>query len=153
MSRRLIYIAAPLFSDPEKSTNEYMCSVLERHCDTFLPQRDGYLVPKLIERGQIAEEAYSLVFRKDVDAIRRADALIINLDGRTIDEGAAFELGVAFAAGKICIGYRTDVRVLLPWGLNPMIVAPLSKILRNPSELENWAIELAASDKHIRDKA
>jgi nucleoside 2-deoxyribosyltransferase len=153
MSRPLVYIAAPLFSDSEKSTNEFMSSVLERHCDTFLPQRDGYLVPKLIARGQTAEEAYSLVFRKDIDAIRRADALIINLDGRTIDEGAAFELGVAYAAGKICMGYRTDVRVLLPWGLNPMIAAPLIRILKNPGELETWAIELAVSGAQDRDKA
>jgi nucleoside 2-deoxyribosyltransferase len=138
MKRRLIYIAAPLFSDGEKSANEAMCSIIERYCDVFLPQRDGCLLPDIIKRGISADGAYSYVFRRDVDAVRRADALIINLDGRTVDEGAAFELGVAFSNGKTCVGYRTDVRTLLPWGLNPMITTPLSQVLRSPNELDDW---------------
>src|ERR1700691_4688347 len=132
MKSKLVYIAAPLFSAGEKSTNEAMCSIIERYCDVFLPQRDGYLIPDLIKRGMSVNQAYSYVFNRDVDAVRKADTLIINLDGRTIDEGAAFELGVAFACNKMCVGYRTDVRTLLQWGLNPMISVPLSEILRSP---------------------
>ena len=140
MKRPLIYIAAPLFSDAEKSANEAMASILERYCETFLPQRDGYLIPNLIKRGMSVADAYAYVFKKDVEAIHRADAVIINLDGRTVDEGAAFELGVGFANGKVCVGYRTDARVLLPWGQNPMIAVPLQSILASPHELEDWVI-------------
>jgi nucleoside 2-deoxyribosyltransferase len=144
MKRKLIYIAAPLFSMPEKEANVAMCTVVERYCEVFLPQRDGYLISQLIERGMPQERAYSYVFRRDVEAIREADALVINLDGRTVDEGAAFELGMAFACEKVCVGYRTDVRTLLQWGLNPMIVEPLAEVLHNLDELDRWCAHFAS---------
>jgi nucleoside 2-deoxyribosyltransferase len=144
--KKKIYIAGPLFSDAERSANEAMCYILEKWCDVFLPQRDGYLVPNLIARGLSPEEAYRFVFQRDVNAIEASDAIIVNLDGRAVDEGAAFELGVAHALGKLCIGYRTDVRVLLEWGLNPMVVVPLSKIMSTPSELEAWAAEFSQGE-------
>lgn len=72
---------------------------------------------------------------------------LINLDGRVVDEGAAFELGFAHALGKQCVGYRTDVRVLLPCGLNPMVTVPLSDTFKCIEALEAWAKELyVASD-------
>ena len=139
MRRLKIYIASPLFSSAERSTNEEMALILERWCDVFVPQRDGYLLTTLIERGMGVNEAYSLVFKKDIAAIAHCDAVVINLDGRTIDEGAAFELGYAYANSKLCVGYRTDVRVLLRWGLNPMIKVPLKRVLTSPNELDEWA--------------
>jgi nucleoside 2-deoxyribosyltransferase len=145
MTRKLIYIAAPLFSDSEKRANEVTCSIVERYFDVFLPQRDGYLVSELISSGMNVDRAYRYVFDRDVDAIRKSSALIINLDGRVIDEGAAFELGVAFALGKPCIGYRTDVRTLLQWGLNPMIQVPLSAVLSNAAELDSWCSSFAST--------
>lgn len=151
--KKKIYIASPLFSDAERSTNEAMCFILEKYCDVFLPQRDGHLITNLITKGLSVEDAYSFVFKKDVDAIRRCDAVIINLDGRSVDEGAAFELGLAYALNKLCVGYRTDVRVLLQWGLNPMIVAPLRMILSTPADLSEWALGLSIqgrSHKAIR---
>jgi len=146
MKRKLIYIAGPLFSDAEKNTNEAMCSIVERYCDVFLPQRDGYLIPDLIKRGMTVENAYSYVFNRDVEAVRKADALIINLDGRTVDEGAAFELGLSFALNKICVGYRTDVRTLLQWGLNPMITVPLLEIMHNTEELKEWCMRFVQTE-------
>lgn len=139
MRRLKVYIASALFSDAERSTNEAMASILDKWCDVFLPQRDGYLLTTLIERGMGVNEAYSFVFKKDIAAISRCDAVVINLDGRTIDEGAAFELGYAYANSKLCVGYRTDVRVLLQWGLNPMITAPLERVLTCHTELDEWA--------------
>jgi nucleoside 2-deoxyribosyltransferase len=145
VTRPLIYIAAPLFSDAEKSANEAMALILERYCDTFLPQRDGYLLPNLIGKGMSVADAYSYVFKKDVEAIRRSDAVVINLDGRVVDEGAAFELGVGFAYGKVCVGYRRDIRVLLPWGQNPMIAGPLRTVLESPLDLEDWVRAFGSS--------
>jgi nucleoside 2-deoxyribosyltransferase len=144
-SRKLIYLAGPLFSLPEKRENLRLCRMLERWCDVFLPQRDGELIPHLIQRGLSEHEAYHTVFGRDSVAIRACDALVINLDGRVVDEGAAFELGYAHALGKCCIGYRTDVRVLLPCGLNPMIVVPLSEIFTSIEILESWAQSFQAS--------
>jgi nucleoside 2-deoxyribosyltransferase len=141
--RKKVYLASPLFSESERKTNEILCRAIEKWCDVFLPQRDGCLLPDLIAQGVAVQSAYALVFKKDMQAIETCDAVIVNLDGRTVDEGAAFELGFAHALGKMCIGYRTDVRVLLEWGLNPMIVAPLAETFRTAAELEAWVAEYA----------
>jgi nucleoside 2-deoxyribosyltransferase len=140
--RNLIYLAGPLFSQAEKAENNRLCDALERSCDVFLPQRDGELVPHLIQQGLSQSEAYQVVFERDLAALRCCDALVINLDGRTVDEGAAFELGFAFALGKQCVGYRTDVRVLLPWGLNPMVSVPLAEMFTTIETLAEWARDL-----------
>jgi nucleoside 2-deoxyribosyltransferase len=150
--RPKLYLAAPLFSLAERADNEKICRVLERWCDVFLPQRDGELIPHLIQRGVSEEDAYRIVFDRDVAAIESCDALIINLDGRTIDEGAAFELGLAHALGKSCVGYRTDVRVLLPWGINPMIRVPLSSVFGCVEELERWAKMLSSAEVQMRPR-
>ncbi len=138
-ARKLIYLAAPLFSLSEKMQNILLCRALEQWCDVFLPQRDGNLIPHLIQQGLSQQEAYREVFKRDLAALEACDALVINLDGRVVDEGSAFELGYAYSRGKCCIGYRTDVRVLLPWGLNPMVSVPLSQTFTSVETLENWA--------------
>lgn len=151
-NRAKLYFAGPLFSLAERTDNEKICRVLERWCEVFLPQRDGELVPHLIQRGVTKDDAYQIVFDRDVDAIRSCDAFVINLDGRCVDEGAAFELGLAYALGKACVGYRTDIRVLLPWGINPMIAAPLSKVFACIEELEGWAKMLHFSEVQSRPR-
>jgi nucleoside 2-deoxyribosyltransferase len=144
LRRRMIYLASPLFSLSEKKENDRLCRALERWCDVFLPQRDGELVPHLIQQGLSQQDAYRVVFERDVAALTACDAVVINLDGRVVDEGAAFELGFAHALGKRCVGYRTDIRVLLPWGLNPMITVPLSETFTCIEALETWAKALHA---------
>ena len=83
-SRKLIYLAGPLFSLPEKRENLRICRMLERWCDVFLPQRDGELIPHLVQRGLSQQQAYQTVFERDTAAIRACDALLINLDGRRL---------------------------------------------------------------------
>lgn len=138
-ARKRLYFAGPLFSLSEKRENMRICRALERWCDVFLPQRDGELVSRLIQEGMQQQQAYRAVFERDLAAVKACDAVVINLDGRVIDEGAAFELGYAHALNKYCVGYRTDVRVLLPWGLNPMVSVPLKETFTSLETLENWA--------------
>jgi nucleoside 2-deoxyribosyltransferase len=143
--RAMIYLAGPLFSAIERAENDRLCRVLERWCDVFLPQRDGELIPDLVRHGLDHVEAYRVVFDRDMSALKACDAVVINLDGRVVDEGAAFELGIAYALRKRCVGYRTDIRVLLPWGLNPMIKVPLAEIFNEVEALEAWAMRLKPS--------
>ena len=150
--RKSIYFASPLFSVAERIDNERICRALERWCDVFLPQRDGELIPSLIQRGVSKNDAYRIVFNRDVTAIKRCDALVINLDGRTIDEGAAFELGLAHGLGKTCVGYHTDSRVLLPYGINPMISVPLSETFVCLEDLVDWAKDFCSSGVSQRPK-
>jgi len=116
-----VYFAAPLFNPVERAFNEDMARRLQPVADVFLPQRDGALLTKLVAGGQSVHLARRKIFNSDTGAINDCHAVVAVLDGRTIDEGVAFELGYATALGKVCIGYKSDDRVMLPTGDNPMI--------------------------------
>jgi nucleoside 2-deoxyribosyltransferase len=133
-----LYFAAPLFTPNERSLNERIVGRLETKFQVFLPQRDGILLPG----ASLSHDEYSAVsrevFKVDVLAIDDCAVLFAVLDGRTVDEGVAFELGVAHALGKRCIGFRTDARVLLTHGINPMIAQSCDIILPSDHSMEDW---------------
>lgn len=141
--RPLVYFAAPLFSEAELAYNLELTLIIEKYVDVFLPQRDGGKVVDLVARGVDRQAAFKSIYERDVQALKEADVLFLVLDGRSIDEGAAFELGFAVALGKYCVGLQTDPRRLLPLGNNPMIEVPLKRILGGKSEVASWARELA----------
>lgn len=117
----LVYIASPLFSQAEKEFNQKIRKSLEIYVNVYLPQEDGGLVRDYIKDGKSKEEALKFVAEKDLKAVYSCDLLLVILDGRTIDEGAAFELGVAYAEDKTCIGLQTDQRREAFEMNNPMI--------------------------------
>ena len=86
------------------------------------------MLSDLLARDVAAHDAVTAVFQCDVDAVRACEGLLIVLDGRAIDEGAAFELGVAFSANKTCEGLQTDPRRLFAIGNNPMLTGALSLV-------------------------
>ncbi|MCK1266888.1 MULTISPECIES: nucleoside 2-deoxyribosyltransferase [unclassified Bradyrhizobium] len=133
-----VYLAAPLFSQAERIRNKSLRDAISRFANVYLPQEDGGLILDLVRDGMPVEQAKSEIFELDIAAIRACDVLVIILDGRTVDEGASFELGYAFALGKTCVGLKTDPRMLLPIGDNPMIEAALRKLFSDDSELVNW---------------
>jgi nucleoside 2-deoxyribosyltransferase len=114
--------------------------------DVYLPQEDGRLIFDLIKARIPIECAKQQIFENDVAAILACHALLIILDGRTVDEGACFELGYAYCLGKVCIGLKTDVRSLLPFGDNPMVEGALQKIFHDEEALINWIRTLSQSD-------
>lgn len=116
-----VYLAAPLFNPMERAFNEDVARCLEPIVDVFLPQRDGALLTKLVAGGQSVDAARRRIFDGDIAAIESCHAVVAILDGRTIDEGVAFEVGYAHALGKVCIAYKSDDRIMLPTGDNPMI--------------------------------
>ena len=126
-----VYFAAPLFCQGEKDFNLKMTELLEDHgYEVFLPQRDGYLAAEL--EGLTEEELTEKIFEKDFSEVQKADILFMNLDGRVPDEGACVELGIAYASGKRCYGFKTDSRsVEINMDLNPMIAGCFTKIFKN----------------------
>jgi nucleoside 2-deoxyribosyltransferase len=134
-----LYLAGPLFSLSERKFNEDLTSALSDVFDVFLPQENGCLFVDLVANGMSVREAARKVFLTDIQGIETCDVLLIVLDGRSVDEGAAFELGFAFARNKVCVGLQTDMRRLLPVGNNPMIDSPLSQIFENVESLIYWA--------------
>lgn len=136
--RKQAYFASPLFSEAERAFNISVVERIEEFISVYLPQRDGKLMSEMIANGVPIAMAMSRVFREDLKAIREADLVITVLDGRTIDEGVAFELGFAFAQNKLCIGLQTDSRRLAVWGNNPMIAEALKTVLISVEDLVNW---------------
>jgi len=122
-----VYFAAPLFSQGEREYNLMLTNLLESYgYEVFLPQRDGYLAPNMTESQ---EEVIATIFRRDLEEVLKADIIFIMLDGRAPDEGACVELGIGYARGKRCYGFKTDSRsVEFGLDLNPMITGCLEKL-------------------------
>jgi nucleoside 2-deoxyribosyltransferase len=134
-----LYFAAPLFSDAERSFNEQIAAEMRTYFEVYLPQEDGGLMVDMIADGVAPARAAETVFRLDTIAIKKCEVLLIVLDGRAIDEGAAFELGYAYAQGKCCVGLQTDPRRLLLTGNNPMIDCAVSEVFLSVTDLLAWA--------------
>ena len=82
--------------------------------------------------GKTEEELTQLIFEKDFSEVMKADIIFMLLDGRIPDEGACVELGIAYANGKRCYGFKTDARsVEINMDLNPMIAGCFIKLFKN----------------------
>ena len=126
-----VYLAGPLFNQAEKDFNLEITKVLE-DCgyQVFLPQRDGIEAAQL--EGTSEDEMIEMIFSLDEGKVKESDILFMNLDGRVPDEGACVELGIAYANGKRCYGFKTDTRsVELGLDLNPMISGCMTKVFKN----------------------
>jgi nucleoside 2-deoxyribosyltransferase len=137
-NRQRLYLAAPLFSSAEKTFNLAVATRLDERFDVYLPQRDGRLIVDLVSEGIAPPEAVDLIFRADLGALRESSLLVAVLDGRCIDEGVAFEIGVAYSLGIRCVGLQTDTRRLLPLGNNPMIQGAMAATVATVDELMGW---------------
>ena len=129
-----VYFAGPLFNEAERAYNLKIVNILEAHgYEVFLPQRDGFLAPEL--EGKTEEEKTEMIFAKDRDEVLKSDILFIMLDGRVPDEGACVELGIAYASGKRCYGFKCDARSIeLDMDINPMIAGCFIKLFYNLDE-------------------
>jgi len=139
-SKPKLYLASPLFNELERERNQIIKNVLMEHFDVFLPQEDGLLLHELIINGAPLKEAEKSVYETDVLAMKNSDILLVVLDGASIDDGVAFELGYSKAMNKVCIGLQTDVRRQLPSGNNPMIECSCDEIFNDFESLKKWLI-------------
>ena len=105
MSKRKtrIYWANALFSKADRDFNEKCAAILrDAGYSVFLPQE----TPMTFETAPTNEE----IFRVDTEEIVKADILVACIDQFPIDSGVACEIGVAYASGKLTIGFYTDIR-------------------------------------------
>ena len=126
-----VYFASPMFNHAEKAFNLEITKVLEDFgYQVFLPQRDGIEAARL--EGKTEEELIKMIFALDAQEVKKADIVFMNIDGRAPDEGACVELGIAYASGKRCYGFKTDTRsVEMKLDMNPMISGCMIKIFQN----------------------
>jgi nucleoside 2-deoxyribosyltransferase len=148
MSRLSLYLAGPLFSVAERDFNLRLRDALLPIVDVYLPQEDGGLFVEMVNEGMPLEQASRRVFEGDLRAINISNYVLIVMDGRSIDEGASFELGYASAMRKTCIGLQTDMRRLLPIGNNPMISGALERTFDDIKTLCAWLAEDARQVSH-----
>lgn len=123
-----VYFAGPMFNQSEKDFNLKLTKVLEeKGYQVFLPQRDG--IEAALLEGKSEDEVVKMIFSLDESKVKEADIIFMNLDGRVPDEGACVELGIAYANGKRCYGFKTDTRTAEhSLELNPMISGCMAKI-------------------------
>ncbi|WP_091797579.1 nucleoside 2-deoxyribosyltransferase [Burkholderia sp. WP9] len=139
--RPKFYLASPLFSPAERLLNTELCTLLETAGGVYLPQRDGALVESL-RLGSDRDDAAicQQVFVHDTNALEEADVIVAVLDGRALDEGVCIELGYGKAVGAFVVGYKTDIRTVLPWGQNPMLSGCVDVWVHSKEELSRWVV-------------
>ena len=104
-ARYRVYLAAPLFSDAERTYNASLASLLEKNLfDVHLPQEAG---DDTDMRGKCAQER---IFSENKKGIEEADFVVAVIDGADADSGTAWEMGYAYAMNKPVIAIRTDFR-------------------------------------------
>ena len=120
--------------------------------ETFLPQRDGYLLADLISQQSSKRQAIDIIFNKDVEEIKKCDTVLFVLDGRVPDEGACVEVGLAYAYDKECIGFKSDSRSLMGGMDNPLLIGVLKgRIAKSFSELETLLRDFTIYNEPLRN--
>jgi nucleoside 2-deoxyribosyltransferase/predicted secreted protein len=105
-SQYRVYLAAPLFSEAERSYNAAITELLKAHCfEVFLPQDSGD------NHAVRSREEQRRIFTRNKRAIRDADIVVAIIDGADADSGTAWEMGYAAALKKKVIALRTDFRM------------------------------------------
>ncbi len=133
-----IYIAGPLFSEAELEMNRKINSIL-KECghETYLPQEDGgefATLPEVVDGKPKAQ----YLFDNDVKHLDWCDTILFIFDGRVPDEGACFELGYAYAAKKLCVGFKTDCRTFSYGQDNLMLRCSVNTTVRSLDELKDY---------------
>ena len=104
-SRYRVYLAAPLFSEAERTFNAAVARLLKANLfEVHLPQEAG---DDSDARDTREQERLFLLNKK---ALEDADIVVAIIDGADADSGTAWEMGYAFARGKPVIALRTDFR-------------------------------------------
>jgi nucleoside 2-deoxyribosyltransferase len=130
-----LYFAAPLFSEAELEFNRGVVELIESagH-EVFLPQRDGPEADSAAH-GEGTEHLHE-IFSADRQAIVESELVVAVLDGSTVDEGVAVEIGIAHENDIPIVGLKTDVRTFSEHErINSMVYSPLSTLCRDPAEL------------------
>lgn len=100
-----IFISAPLFSEGECQFNKELALKLsDINYDVYLPQEFN------IDLGTGKYTREEIIYRTDLDALKKADIVVGVIDGSDADSGTSWEMGYATALGKPIFALRTDFR-------------------------------------------
>jgi nucleoside 2-deoxyribosyltransferase len=100
-----IYLAAPLFSEAERSYNAMLAGLLRQHLfNVYVPQEAG---DDTAHRNQ---PEHARIYAKNKTELDISDMVVAVIDGADADSGTAWEMGYAAAQGKPVFALRTDFR-------------------------------------------
>ena len=152
--RKIVYCSGSQYSVEERDGLRRMATVLEANgYETYLPYRDGleYRFIQLIkdplidhnQKAELLEISNQVTFALDTyQIIKRCDALIFNMNGRTPEEGAVFRTAMAYSVGKPLVLYKNDNRSIFHGNDNTMITGLshdftyIKKLTRLPKALQ-----------------
>ena len=129
----LVYCSGSQFSPEEISGMLEISKVLEQNgYETYLPSRDGieFLTLQLVEDPEcdrselfeILDVLNKAAFALNIfQIVRRCDALVFNMNGRTPEEGSVFKTSLAYSMGKPLVLYKNDNRSVFHGRDNTMI--------------------------------
>ena len=125
-----IYLAAPLFSESERTYNTTIAALLRSHFyEVYLPQEAGD------DHAVRDKKEYAQIYRRNKRAIRDADIMIAIIDGADADSGTAWEMGYATGLKKTVIALRTDFRTTGSHERVNLMLEQASKVVSTKEEL------------------
>ena len=137
-SKKLVYIAGPLFNDMECNRNTQIKDIVEAvGLDVYLPQDKVGRFSDLSGEANDKKELRKRIFDNDLSGVKACDIILCLLDGRVPDEGTCVELGMAYVLGKVCVGYKTDTRSMTLEGYDNIMITECigGNIASNKEEL------------------
>jgi hypothetical protein len=106
-----VYFAGPLFTPYERSfIDESAARLRAEGIDVFVPHENALAA---------GDTSAATIFAKDWKGLSEANAVVALLDGPTVDDGTACEIGIFYAlmqndpAKKGIVGLLTDLRGVL----------------------------------------
>ena len=134
-----LYLAAPIFSQPERQWNRTLAAALAEE----LPGWEVVLPQDLRVGGSYNDRArFGELFERTIADLASADLLVAVVDGPDCDSGVAFEVGYAYARGTPVVAVRTDFRQSQEKGVNVLLSRAAAEYLSFMSFTEDTS-ELA----------
>jgi len=106
-----VYFAGPLFTPYERSfIDECAARLRAEGIDVFVPHENALAA---------GDTSAATIFEKDWNGLSEANAVVALLDGPTVDDGTACEIGIFYAlmqtdsTKKGIVGLLTDLRATL----------------------------------------
>jgi nucleoside 2-deoxyribosyltransferase len=128
--RYRIYLAAPLFSEAERSFNTHVAALLERNLfEVFLPQDKG-------DNSDIRDaDEQERLYAQNLAALEKSDIVVAIIDGADADSGTAWEMGYASAQKKPVVALRTDFRRVGDYEQVNLMLEQSSVVVTDTSQL------------------
>lgn len=133
-----VYLSGPMFSVADQTQQQAIADLLKNSggMDSYLPQRDGIEVAKLMAHVNdpegpgvdpmqilmVIQFMREIVYSMDMfQLLSRCNSLVFNMDGRVPDDGSVSETAAAWASGQPIVVYKTTPITMLGGFDNPMV--------------------------------